>query len=150
MGHKLTEIDDDQLTAVCESCGPTTIRKRWIEPTAIDPKVLWLCSHRERGYPRPNRKRPSTRRTTLAEIKPPKECAICGSTNRLVADHCHETEALRDWLCTDCNLGLGRFTDDVWKLAKAIEYLELHRSNARPDTADNGGNWPTSARRSDV
>jgi hypothetical protein len=40
-------------------------------------------------------------------------CAICGNpepTNkRLAVDHDHETEEVRDLLCSRCNPGLGSF-----------------------------------------
>lgn len=63
------------------------------------------------------------------------KCAICGvkegtigtgkfSNGRLCVDHVHdETDRIRGLLCTNCNLGIGSFRDDIDKLWKAIEYL---------------------------
>ena len=56
-------------------------------------------------------------------------CASCGvhmSTQKrnLAVDHCHSTGKIRGLLCTNCNIGLGMFKDDVNLLQKAIEYLE--------------------------
>ena len=52
-----------------------------------------------------------------------KSCIICGSTQRLCIDHCHQTKKVRGLLCTKCNTGLGMFDDDIGKLLSAIEYL---------------------------
>jgi len=58
-----------------------------------------------------------------------KGCGICGSmggTGRwgnLHIDHDHRTGRIRGALCHDCNLGIGRFKDDVTLLLRAVEYL---------------------------
>lgn len=57
-------------------------------------------------------------------------CAICGITfnsiskERLGIDHCHVTGKIRGILCDSCNIGLGKFKDDIDFLAKAIIYLK--------------------------
>lgn len=40
-----------------------------------------------------------------------------------VADHDHETEQFRGWLCHKCNLGLGNLGDDAERCKRASEYL---------------------------
>jgi hypothetical protein len=35
----------------------------------------------------------------------------------------------RDLLCDDCNLGLGRFKDDIEVLERAIQYLKRHKES---------------------
>ena len=63
-------------------------------------------------------------------------CAICGNeetavnvnTNKiqkLAVDHCHKTGKVRGLLCQDCNRGIGKFHDDIWRLKSAIEYLSI-------------------------
>lgn len=63
-------------------------------------------------------------------------CAICGKhetevsqgraktpATALHVDHCHETQAIRGLLCTNCNTILGKCYDDVSILMNAIKYL---------------------------
>lgn len=55
-------------------------------------------------------------------------CAICFGTEKrshksLAVDHCHDTGVVRGLLCSNCNLGLGNFQDNIEILKSAIEYL---------------------------
>lgn len=52
-----------------------------------------------------------------------KECVICGSNEKLVVDHDHNTGAVRGMLCNHCNRGLGHFRDDPVLLEFAAQYL---------------------------
>lgn len=51
-------------------------------------------------------------------------CLICGSDDRLVLDHDHQTGFPRSILCHNCNVGIGHFKEDPNFLRKAIRYLE--------------------------
>ena len=55
-------------------------------------------------------------------------CAICGKQdicNRdLAVDHCHVTKRVRGLLCTNCNMALGKFQDNLQNLLNAVEYLK--------------------------
>lgn len=59
-------------------------------------------------------------------------CAICGieesktKKKSLCIDHDHKTGKIRGLLCDDCNVGLGRFKDDVENLGQAMKYLNKH------------------------
>ena len=51
-------------------------------------------------------------------LKPESECSTL-----LHLDHDHGTGKFRGWLCCQCNLGLGMFSDSCTILNKASEYL---------------------------
>lgn len=51
-------------------------------------------------------------------------CAICGSSDKLVIDHNHESGIVRGLLCNYCNLMLGYAKDNPDTLRLAIEYLK--------------------------
>jgi hypothetical protein len=50
-------------------------------------------------------------------------CAICGASDNLVIDHCHDRLEVRGILCDPCNRGLGCFADSTGSLMAAIVYL---------------------------
>lgn len=51
-------------------------------------------------------------------------CAICFAKADLVIDHDHNTGKVRGLLCSNCNLGLGLFKEDLNLLKHAHNYLE--------------------------
>lgn len=60
-------------------------------------------------------------------------CAICSADRNkngtaLCVDHCHNTGVIRGLLCHNCNITLGRFSDNADNLRKAATYLEKQRS----------------------
>lgn len=51
-------------------------------------------------------------------------CDCCGKYSEILqCDHNHITHKFRGWVCVNCNVGLGRFKDDIKKLEQAKEYL---------------------------
>lgn len=54
-------------------------------------------------------------------------CKICSGSNWnekfLYVDHCHSTGKVRGILCSNCNMGIGLFQDNITLMQKAIEYL---------------------------
>ena len=60
-----------------------------------------------------------------------KKCMICknqySSASRqsgLQVDHCHRTGKVRGLLCSNCNIGLGMFKDNIHILESSILYLK--------------------------
>jgi hypothetical protein len=59
------------------------------------------------------------------------KCAICGlpakqfkdGRSGWATDHCHGGGHFRGILCLQCNVGLGNFKDDIYRLRAALEYL---------------------------
>ena len=62
------------------------------------------------------------------------KCAICGKPKQLYGDmskvlcidHSEKSGKVRGLLCTNCNLGIGHFKDDVRAMENAIVYLKSH------------------------
>jgi len=57
------------------------------------------------------------------------KCAICLTSDvdlekLLAVDHCHTTGKVRGLLCSNCNLALGNFKDNITNLEQAIKYLK--------------------------
>jgi recombination endonuclease VII len=41
-------------------------------------------------------------------------------------DHCHSTGYFRGWLCSECNMGIGKLGDTLNAIANAYDYLGRH------------------------
>ena len=52
-------------------------------------------------------------------------CAICRQPIKLHVDHDHRTGKVRGLLCSNCNMALGSFKDDIGILQNAITYLGI-------------------------
>jgi Zn finger protein HypA/HybF involved in hydrogenase expression len=116
--HTLSEIDEDKMTAICQQCGPTTLklrgsRLRCIKATQSSGRH-WLYGISDEEF-----------QTLLIEQN--NCCAICGVSFDLAkinVDHEHGTGKVRGLLCPNCNSGIGKLHDDVKLLLIAVEYLE--------------------------
>lgn len=51
-------------------------------------------------------------------------CQICGKTEELCYDHCHDTMKFRGVLCRGCNRSLGQLGDNIAGIEKVLEYLK--------------------------
>jgi len=54
----------------------------------------------------------------------PEFCQVCGSSGKVLVDHCHETGKVRGFLCSGCNLALGHVGDSRDVLLKLAEYVK--------------------------
>lgn len=57
-------------------------------------------------------------------IAMPETCELCKSRPVKGLDHNHTTKSNRDWLCGQCNSGIGFFLEDPELLRRAAEYIE--------------------------
>lgn len=74
-----------------------------------------------------NRKLSKLRAFLKSQNPPPPAgpCPICNRfTDSWILDHCHFSDCFRGYICNSCNLGIGRFNDDVELLERAIAYLK--------------------------
>lgn len=106
--HRLTDIDEINRLASCLHCGRvrvTKLRNGYRCGTAT-----YLGDVRRKyGY------RISTK---------PDRCEVCGSSNRIVYDHSHDSEQFRGWLCNACNVALGLVRDNAITLRLLADYIE--------------------------
>jgi len=50
-------------------------------------------------------------------------CAACGSHERMVIDHCHDTGRVRGGLCNGCNVAVGHLHNDPVRADAVAAYL---------------------------
>lgn len=60
-------------------------------------------------------------------------CALCsrpptGKRDRLVVDHDHATNRVRELLCHQCNVGIGLLGDDPDVMMRAAIYVRKHQA----------------------
>lgn len=75
------------------------------------------------------RSRALTKQEQEAGRPKPNTCEVCSSRGRIVFDHCHRTGVFRGWICSHCNLILGRIKDDPMILEKLVVYLRTHNAS---------------------
>lgn len=56
------------------------------------------------------------------------KCAICNKVpdKKLVVDHNHATNSVRELLCDKCNQAIGLMKESIETLLSAVEYLRRH------------------------
>lgn len=71
----------------------------------------------------------AVRRRLGKKYRPPTDfrCEICGDEKaKPQLDHNHATGQFRGFLCSNCNMGLGKFQDRADLLEAAVVYLRKH------------------------
>lgn len=102
---------------VCKECANKKA-KEWREKNH-DKSILWHRTHRRRSYLKWKFGITKEGFENLSKV-----CEICGSEEKLQADHDHQTGEFRGILCSSCNIGLGRLGDNVESIKKTLLYLE--------------------------
>lgn len=126
--HSLSNVDMDAKTGVCALCGPVSLKvsgtkRRCMEAVRAEKQKPEYQQYM-RDYVRKHKKAPHGLTAQEArELRESRECWICGSTEKLVVDHCHTSGVIRGILCASHNSALGMFKDNPEHLAKAIDYL---------------------------
>jgi len=118
---------EEQKSKICKYCKKEkTLDKFHNNPTRYqglgDGKfnMCKVCAHADRSF---------RRRLTKTAPAKPKVCECCGDEvydtpgSRLVLDHDHDTKIFRGWICSSCNLGLGKLGDILEGVMKAVRYL---------------------------
>ncbi|MEN6344868.1 MAG: endonuclease VII domain-containing protein [Armatimonadia bacterium] len=68
----------------------------------------------------------------------PETSVVKGTRSRLRVDHNHATGAVRELLCNDCNLRIGRLLEDKEWTMHALDYLARHGVTLKNDEAPKG------------
>lgn len=135
--HVLSDVNEATKTALCSTCGPTGIKVR----KGRTPVCRAIRRQESQKYAEPRRKgprqkhwSPEDRLKYAQQVLPKKErerlmveaagaCQICGTTERLVVDHCHTTGRIRGVLCHWCNVGISWMRDSPERMLTAASYL---------------------------
>ena len=112
--HRLSEVNKEERTAICSTCGPTSLHLRG--------QGKFKCA---------GSKRNSFHGLTAQEAQMMKNnasCEICGNKDSLRIDHDHTTGVIRGVLCNNCNVALGLMLDNPETMRRAADYLETHEA----------------------
>lgn len=59
----------------------------------------------------------------LVQERKAASCAVCDTSDDIHLDHDHETNALRGFLCGNCNRALGLLRDDPARIQELLNYI---------------------------
>lgn len=110
--HKLSNINKEDRTGVCSSCGFVRVKRN--ADTAYRCRIA--ANEDNKNY--------KIRKRLRDHPDKPNICSVCGSPGRICFDHNHKTGKFRGWLCSGCNLALGNVRDSPETLRKLADYLE--------------------------
>lgn len=121
------------IVKVCKVHGELTEKDAWF----VKSQNTYRCRQCRRDFKRRDKYKISDDcfRRLLRDQKG--LCAICNKkesyfmpkSNRireLSIDHCHKTGKIRGLLCSQCNIGIGKFQESTEYLLSAIEYLKKY------------------------
>lgn len=58
-------------------------------------------------------------------------CEVCGSSDKICVDHCHDSGVVRGALCWTCNVALGHLKDNPSRIRALADYAELHAQSIK-------------------
>jgi hypothetical protein len=113
--------DVEVETKHCDSCDqtlPITEFRARGEGEGVKKRRYTTCKECERKY------HSSLRRLHKSAPPKPNNCESCGErTDKLHLEHCHKTNAIRGWVCEDCNTSIGRAGDDLNGVLNILNYM---------------------------
>ncbi len=114
-----------QANGLCKSCSDNSY------PSAKVSKAKWQHKNHEQHSANNRRRRAQQYGITLEEYDAGRGggCMICERTDRrMVADHDHQTNILRGFLCFMCNAAIGALGDSAELIEKAAKYVRSNGS----------------------
>lgn len=63
-------------------------------------------------------------------------CEVCGTTEDLCYDHCHDSMEFRGVLCRGCNRSIGQLGDSLDSVRQACLYLERAEKKREKNSKD--------------
>lgn len=120
------------MTRHCSACEVSKARTEFYSPTNSYCKPCHRYLRRARTKLKVSHPIPYGHSCPICDRDGPMIISTQSQTSKytqppFVLDHDHASGAYRDYLCSRCNIGLGKFTDDPSLLAKAIGYLLTHK-----------------------
>ena len=142
----------------CRECISEDDRaKRLADPEAYrEKRARWLAANPEKARQYEARKKANNpeayrarmrraswrfRDTPLPTRPEPPSCECCGRAETMVrkgslchlqVDHDHATGLFRGWLCSSCNLGLGKIGDTIEAVERLLAYLKRAQEQWSP------------------
>ena len=121
-GIACSYVKEEELTKVCVSCDQkrplSAFRKNNLKRGVLTTRGDCIPCERKNAKALSNIRK-------YGEYSPmPDACEMCGSHEKLLLDHCHETNEFRGWFCDQCNRGIAVFGDSAAGLRRAAEILE--------------------------
>lgn len=126
--HRITNVNETELTGTCSECGPVTLRKTSAMRGNCH-NIWYQCypNYLAKLAVRRNKYRTINKKDCLGPI-----CEICSRNAQLCFDHDHtkyntrnlKPHILRGTLCRDCNIGIGMFKDNPQLLLAAVDYIK--------------------------
>ena len=114
----------------CKECRKAQLRKRYARKKSVykqrrdermqDPayRSLQAATQRRSVWKRKNLPTPTREAPVICEC-----CGLAPEKKSLALDHDHTTGKFRGWLCSECNLGIGKLGDSLSGLERARLYL---------------------------